>query len=127
MSHSLSNNVSYHPPVPQVRLSAADGSELAAALIDNHKVSRCQLTLVALCIWAAVSDGVEIMCLSFVLPHVRCEMDFSAVELSLLSSVVFIGLLVGGFVWGIFGDKWGRKNCLVMSLAMNGVFGLLSS
>ena len=48
-------------------------------------------------------------------------------QVSILSSVVFIGLLCGGYLWGSLGDQWGRKTSLVLSLAMNGIFGLFSA
>jgi len=101
--------------------------KIVSSFINEFEFSRCQKILLALTTWSAISDGVEILCLSFVIPHIRCQMNFSAVQLSILSSIVFIGLLVGGFFWGSLGDRWGRRSCLVISLAMNGIFGLFSS
>lgn len=37
------------------------------------------------------------------------------------------GMMVGGYVWGYLADRRGRRNILVVSLAINGVFGSLAS
>lgn len=124
-SYSMSKNPVYNP-TPR-RHQHPDCTDLVSRYINHNDFSRCQTVLLALCIWGAISDGVEVMCLSFVMTHIRCQMTFSAVQLSLLSSVVFIGLLLGGYVWGWLGDQWGRRTSLVISLAINGLFGLLSS
>lgn len=36
-------------------------------------------------------------------------------------------MMVGGYVWGYLADRRGRRNILVVSLAINGVFGSLAS
>lgn len=123
-SFPLSNSPSYNPPR---RPSPQNHAELVGEFISRHSYSRTQYFLLWLCVWGAISDGVELMCLSFVIPHIRCQMAFSAVQVSILSSVVFIGLLCGGYLWGSLGDQWGRKTSLVLSLAMNGIFGLFSA
>ena len=37
------------------------------------------------------------------------------------------GMMVGGLVWGNLADLLGRRSVLVMSLTVNGMFGLISS
>ena len=83
--------------------------------------------MVMLCFIGGVADGIELMCISFVLPHIRCTFGLSAVENSILSSVGFIGLLVGGLGWGSIGDALGRSATLSMCMAVNGIFGILTA
>ena len=40
---------------------------------------------------------------------------------------VFLGMMVGAFVWGGLADKVGRRRCLSAALAINCVFAFLSS
>uniref|UniRef100_A0A674NEQ1 Synaptic vesicle glycoprotein 2 n=1 Tax=Takifugu rubripes TaxID=31033 RepID=A0A674NEQ1_TAKRU len=83
--------------------------------------------LLAVCGWANASDAVEILCVSFLLPTARCDLHLSSSDMGLLTASIFLGMMVGGYVWGYLADRRGRRNILVVSLAINGVFGSLAS
>lgn len=40
---------------------------------------------------------------------------------------MFVGMMIGGWLWGALADRFGRKPPLMVALAMNSIFGLLSS
>ncbi|KAM4618497.1 synaptic vesicle glycoprotein 2B [Polymixia lowei] len=84
------------------------------------------LLLVA-CGWANASDAVEILCVSFLLPTARCDLHLSSLHMGLLIASVFLGMMVGGYVWGYLADQRGRQRVLVVSLTVNGLFGGLAS
>lgn len=65
---------------------------------------------------AKISEAMEMMLLSFVGPSVQTEWELSPHEESLISSVVFIGMLVGAYSWGIVSDKYGRRQVLSRNL-----------
>ncbi|XP_048473215.1 synaptic vesicle glycoprotein 2C isoform X2 [Rhincodon typus] len=44
-----------------------------------------------------------------------------------LTASIFLGMMIGGYVWGVLADLKGRQRILVFSLAVNGVFGAVSS
>ncbi|KAF8407375.1 hypothetical protein HHK36_006506 [Tetracentron sinense] len=56
-----------------------------------------------------VAEAMEMMLLSFVGPAVQSEWGLSSHEESLISSVVFAGMLVGAYSWGIVSDIYGRR------------------
>jgi len=56
-----------------------------------------------------VSEAMEMMLLSFVGPAVQTAWNLSAHEESLITSVVFAGMLIGAYSWGIVSDKHGRR------------------
>lgn len=56
-----------------------------------------------------LADSMELMLLSFVGPLVRQQWNVSAQHESLLSSVVFTGMLIGACSWGYISDKYGRR------------------
>jgi MFS family permease len=58
---------------------------------------------------AKISEAMEMMLLSFVGPSVQSEWGLSAHEESLITSAVFIGMLVGAYSWGIVSDNYGRR------------------
>lgn len=42
-------------------------------------------------------------------------------------SIVYLGMMFGAFFWGGLSDKVGRKQCLLISMSVNGFFAFLSS
>jgi VNT family MFS transporter (synaptic vesicle glycoprotein 2) len=73
---------------------------------------------------ANAADAAEIVCLGFIMNEIDDELD--AEQKSLLSSAVFMGMLVGGLGWGSISDAIGRRSALSMSLWLNTVAGGLS-
>lgn len=85
-----------------------------------------QHILLAVCGWANASDAIEILCISFILPHINRDMNVSYASLSGLTFALFFGMMLGGYLWGSLADRYGRRKILSMSLVFNAVFGILS-
>lgn len=83
--------------------------------------------LLVMCGWANASDAVEILCVSFLLPTARCDLQLTSSDMGLLTASIFLGMMVGGYMWGYLADQRGRCRVLVVSLSVNGVFGALAS
>ncbi|KAG5562562.1 hypothetical protein RHGRI_005331 [Rhododendron griersonianum] len=56
-----------------------------------------------------VSEAMEMMLLSFIGPAVQAAWGLSSHEESLLTTVVFAGMLVGTYTSGIVSDNFGRS------------------
>lgn len=56
-----------------------------------------------------VAEAMEMMILSFIGREVQVEWGLSSSEESLISTVVFAGMLVGAYSWGLVSDMYGRK------------------
>ena len=56
------------------------------------------------------ADAMEIMLLSFVGPTVKSEWGLSSSEEGLLTTVVFAGMLLGAYLWGLISDNYGRRH-----------------
>ena len=78
---------------------------------------------------ALSSDAVEVLSISFVLPVLKDSQEFSVsdTEEAVLSSVIFLGMLFGSYIWGSLADIAGRRTTLMFSLALSGLFGLISA
>ncbi|CAA0821493.1 Organic cation/carnitine transporter 7 [Striga hermonthica] len=74
-----------------------------------------------------ISDAMEMMILSFVGSAVESEWDLSPGEKSLISTVVFAGMLVGACFWGMISDSYGRKKGILGVTTITAVAGLLSA
>jgi MFS transporter, VNT family, synaptic vesicle glycoprotein 2 len=87
---------------------------------------RFHYLLFIICGLANASDAIEILCISFVLPSAECDLDMTSEMKGYLSSVTFLGMLIGGYVWGTFSDIKGRKMTLITGLLFNGLASILA-
>ncbi|PKA51437.1 Organic cation/carnitine transporter 7 [Apostasia shenzhenica] len=61
---------------------------------------------------AYAAEAMELMILSFIGSSVQFEWNLSSQEKSVISSVVFAGMLVGAYTWGVISDNYGRRQVL---------------
>ncbi|KAF7650953.1 hypothetical protein LDENG_00117890 [Lucifuga dentata] len=76
---------------------------------------------------ALMSDGVEVFVVGFVLPSAETDMCVPNSGAGWLGSIVYLGMMFGAFFWGGLSDKLGRRQCLLISMSVNGFFAFLSS
>ena len=78
---------------------------------------------------ANAADAIEVLSISYTLPFLRlpAELGITHWQTGLLSSTIFLGLLIGGYVWGGLGDITGRRLTLIMSLFVNSIFAFVSA
>ncbi|KAG9131016.1 hypothetical protein Leryth_006721 [Lithospermum erythrorhizon] len=74
-----------------------------------------------------VSEAMEMMILSVVGPAIQSEWKVSPEEGSLLDTVVFVGMLIGGYFWGIVSDAYGRKMGCLGATMITAAAGLAST
>lgn len=65
-------------------------------------------------------------------PFLKCNICFIHLTVPLClslfpGSIVYLGMMFGAFFWGGLSDKLGRKQCLLISMSVNGFFAFLSS
>jgi len=83
--------------------------------------------LMLVCGWANASDAVEILCISFLLPSAECDLQLTPARKGWLSAILFVGMMLGGYVWGSLGDTLGRRVVLMNAMFVNAAAGFLSS
>lgn len=54
-------------------------------------------------------DAVEVMILSFIGPALKSQWGLSSTQESLITTVVFSGMLIGAYLWGLVADNYGRR------------------
>lgn len=74
-----------------------------------------------------VAEAMEVMILSFIGPAIKSEWNLSPAQETILTSVVFAGLLVGSYSWGFISDNYGRRKGLLGIAMVSTVAGLLSA
>ena len=86
-----------------------------------------QVLITVFCGLIWVADAMELMILSILSPIVKCQWDLSSTEEAAVTSVVFLGLIVGVFFWGLMNDLIGRKTSLLLVDICVVVCGVLSA
>ena len=76
---------------------------------------------------AQSSDAIEVLVISLALPQLSHDLNATDVQNAWLSSVIFMGMLIGDYAWGTLADIFGRRSTMIMSLSINGLAGLLSA
>eukprot|EP01118_Nematostelium_gracile_P002562 TRINITY_DN1278_c0_g1_i2.p1 TRINITY_DN1278_c0_g1~~TRINITY_DN1278_c0_g1_i2.p1 ORF type:complete len:509 (-),score=104.22 TRINITY_DN1278_c0_g1_i2:167-1693(-) len=75
--------------------------------------------------WAA--DAMETMLLGFISASAACEFNLDKYQEAAISTVVFVGMLVGAYCWGVVSDRYGRRIGYLATSALTFVFGLASA
>ncbi|XP_028843366.1 synaptic vesicle glycoprotein 2B-like [Denticeps clupeoides] len=110
--------------------AASEQEELAEQyedIMEDCGHGRFQWTLFVVLGLALMADSVECFVVSFVLPSAEKDMCLSNAEKGMLGLIVFLGMMLGAFVWGGLADKVGRRKCLIVALTINCVSAFLSS
>uniref|UniRef100_A0A8C6M6F7 Synaptic vesicle 2-related protein n=1 Tax=Nothobranchius furzeri TaxID=105023 RepID=A0A8C6M6F7_NOTFU len=74
-----------------------------------------------------MADAMEMMILSILAPQLHCEWRLPSLEVALLTSAVFIGMMISSSLWGNISDRYGRKTGLTMSVFWTIFYGLMSA
>ncbi|XP_063940443.1 organic cation/carnitine transporter 7 isoform X1 [Daucus carota subsp. sativus] len=74
-----------------------------------------------------IAEAMEMMLLSFVGPAVQSAWGLSPRKESYITSVVFAGMLVGAYTWGIVSDKHGRRKGFLITAMVTAGAGFLSA
>lgn len=116
-------------PRPVLDSKSNSGRSLPAIpeLIDHIGLGLSQLYVCALCGGWSLANGAEMILVSAVMHAVSDDFGLSAHRRGMAVSVLFLGVLIGNFLGGPFGDIIGRKPPIIVSFASNFAFSVLSS
>jgi predicted MFS family arabinose efflux permease len=109
------------------------GYNTVSARVSDGDISTYLWLLFAVCFLGNVLGGMASTLMSVYLPVVVKELlgtadggDINRVS-AYISALYFAGWTVGGFTWGVIGDRIGRARSLAMALVMFGIFTFLTS
>eukprot|EP00049_Salpingoeca_infusionum_P027077 m.30163 g.30163 ORF g.30163 m.30163 type:complete len:568 (-) comp9254_c0_seq1:137-1840(-) len=97
-------------------------------VMEEIGIGKYQRILLLMCGWANAADAVELLGMSFVITSLaECDLDLTPTRKGWVTSGMFIGMMFGGWIWGSFADKIGRRTTLIVALLFNVIFGMGSS
>lgn len=83
--------------------------------------------LLAICGLVSTSEEMDVISMSFILPSAQCDLDLNTQTKGWLNSIIFIGMMVGAYMWGSIADTLGRRKVLIVISFMNAVCIVASS
>lgn len=95
--------------------------------INERGMSGYQWLLLVLCFLIVATDGMDVAIMGFLAPDITREWGISRASFGLVMSAAPLGLAAGALMVGPLSDRFGRKTLLMGSIALFGVFNLLSA
>ncbi len=82
---------------------------------------------IALCFLVALMEGVDLQAPGIAAHGMSADYSLDKLEMGWVFSVGVLGMLPGAFVGGRLADRYGRKNVLIISVALFGIFSLVTT
>jgi benzoate transport len=95
-------------------------SEDLRRTIAQGPLTPFQLTAIAVCIGLNMLDGFDILAMSFAASGVRADWQLLDAQLGALLSAGLVGMGLGSLSLGPCADRWGRRNVVLLSIALAG-------
>ena len=94
--------------------------------LSRGGTGRFQARLLAIfgLVWAA--DAMQVIAVGFAAPSVAATFGIERVTAFQIGTVFFLGMFFGAWIFGRMSDRIGRRNLLMLTVAMDAVFGLAS-
>ncbi len=89
-------------------------------------LTRFQLAAIAVCVGLNMLDGFDILAMSFSASGVKADWHLLDAQLGQLLSAGLVGMGIGSLLLGPCADRWGRRNVVLLSIALAGT-GMLGS
>lgn len=85
-----------------------------SALIDNSRLNGFHIRIVALCACLLFFEGFDLNAISYAAPALAKALAISRPMLGPVFSAGQLGLMLGALLFGIAGDRWGRKRVFIL-------------
>lgn len=95
--------------------------------VEAIGMGKYQILLILMAGFVNMCDSMELLLLAILAPTIHCLWHLSSWEEAFITTIVFVGMAVGGPLWGWLSDNLGRKSMIIVSASWLGYFGFLSS
>ena len=90
-------------------------------VVDGQKLTGTSLAFFVVAMLTLISDGFDLAAMGYIAPELVKEWHIAPARLVPAFSAAIIGMMIGGPLLGMFGDRLGRKRVIVVGLAVIGV------
>lgn len=88
------------------------------AVVDEAKFKPFHLKIVLWCVFVVIFDGYDLAINGVALPLLMQEWNMTAVQAGMLASTALAGMMFGAMLFGMLADKIGRKNVILICVAL---------
>jgi MFS transporter, AAHS family, 4-hydroxybenzoate transporter len=96
-------------------------------VIEQARFGRFQLLILVLCAWIALLDGFDTQAIAYVAPVIAEQWGIAMAGFGPIFGAGLAGLMVGAFVLSPAADRFGRKNVILLSVLLFGIFALITA
>ncbi len=93
-------------------------SDQIRVLIDESKLTGLQLTVLGVCFFLNMLDGMDVLAISFAAPAIADEWSISPQSLGIVFSAALVGMTAGAIFLSPYTDVIGRRRMILASLVM---------
>ncbi len=97
------------------------------ALIETRPIGPRQWTVIGLCAFVAMLDGLDLQSIGLAAPAMGAQLHIAPQAFGVVFSAALAGLALGAFLLGPLADRVGRKRVLVAATFCFGVFTLATA
>jgi AAHS family 4-hydroxybenzoate transporter-like MFS transporter len=97
------------------------------ALIESRPIGPAQWTVIGLCAFVAMLDGLDLQSIGLAAPAMIAQLHIVPQLFGYVFSAALAGLALGAFVLGPLADRVGRKRVLVAATLCFGLFTLMTA
>jgi AAHS family 4-hydroxybenzoate transporter-like MFS transporter len=98
-----------------------------ADIVDNSKIGRFKIGLLALCSLCLILDGFDVQAMGYVAPALLQDWHIARADLGPVFGAGLFGVLVGSLLFSMVADKIGRRPVLIGATVFFSVLTLLTA
>lgn len=90
-------------------------------ILESQKLTSLQLSTILICLLMNMLDGMDVMVISYVAPHISSAWSISPQSLGVVFSAGLLGMSIGAMFLAPFADKIGRKTMILICGFLMGI------
>ena len=96
-------------------------------IINETKINRLHYLVLTVGLFVLINDAYDLVSMGIVIPRIAEQWGISRAEFGVALSVSMIGVLLGSAASGLLGDYIGRKNTMILTVLISGIFMFLTT
>ena len=101
-----------------------NGSIDLSAIIEGQSRNRFVIRLVLLSILVTFFDGFDMMVILYLAAYLTEDLAINSVQMGNIFAAGTFGAMVGGFLFGFAGDRFGRRPAIVIAVFASGALSM---
>src|SRR5277367_4160899 len=96
-------------------------------LIDRHRVTGFQITVLAMCMLVAALDGFDTQAIGYTAPAIAAQIHLPMPQFGQVGSAGLLGAAIGALSFGPLADLFGRKWFMIIAMVVFAIFSYFTA